>query len=1029
MPEIYIPFTHGQSEAVDAKLLPQGLFVSANDVRYLKDARLGARYGYRHDFSSPAQWPSKVIAAASVGPKEEVSIAARTSTTPAAYAIHSNGTYKYNPITSNLRSTAGSWFSVFEKQQSDQTTLASIRTWGATTCVTVGNVVYVAVSTGYSLISRIVDATSVVTVYRVEDGVVTHMRSLYTGGYSVKLLVLNGLLCVFWSETGASAVIDMQALILTTLAASGGTVAVVTAVGATQARYFDVAPGASSTEGLLVYPNAANTLRFGTVTSAGVFTQLSTIAGTNAELRPSICMTGLAPTDQVAIVWNDGATFATGNCKYTVYRRSTASFVIGTTTVDTSGRCSGYPVIGPDAVSDWYASFSVAAAAATVDYYMGVFKSGGAAAYSYGLRPVSKPFQAGAFPGMLVTDVDLSSNLGACYYALDLSANVSATIEYSAIGTEAVFAQFSARGADADLVASDPRRNVSAWVTNARGPGVAAIITALPVQLDASAGWSLYAADYGTYADTLATAAKLNGEVFFAGGQVRSYDGNTIVDNGYATPVLLAVVGSVGAGGIANGTYSIVVVHEWFDADGRRWRSAPSAPKSVTLAGANNTITVSTARPRGSSDRYINGGALTYNVRVYRTTLTSPTIYRDAIGLATTLPTSGGDVVLTSPDATVLTKEALYTQGSAGGLSGLLENDRPPAARFICAGSDRLMVGGLEDPTAIQWSKLVVPGEPMQWTDFDSFKATVGGAVTAVAEMDGTWFAFTADSVWTISGQGPDDSGSGAFDAPRRTPTDIGCISHRSLLLTGNGIIFQGGVDRMYILPRGGGAPTPIGWQVRATLAAYPFITASAFNQASNVAYWACIDTTGTTGRLLVFDTRLGEWYVDNACNGRAVKALSIYDGKLMIDGAIYETAGTYEDRDDLGNNTTVVPVVTMGDLRLFGLTGTGRLRKVQIEAEARDVVTAFTPMLDISYDSGKSFTEPVSWPIASLAAAIGDSIDGAEHLVKYPRGDTFRLRFSWTTPSPTEGIVWQGISLEAYPERGLKRQANSRRA
>ncbi len=316
----------------------------------------------------------------------------------------------------------------------------------------------------------------------------------------------------------------------------------------------------------------------------------------------------------------------------------------------------------------------------------------------------------------------------------------------------------------------------------------------------------------------------------------------------------------------------------------------------------------------------------------------------------------------------------------------------------------------------------------MQWTDFAAYKANVDGAVTAVAEMDGTWFAFTYNAIWSISGPGPNDNGAdGSFNAPQRLPSNIGCISHKSLVLTGDGLIFQGAADRLFILPRGSSAPAPIGWPVRDTLSAYPFISAAAFDQTSNVAYWACVATDGLSGRLLVFDTRLQQWYVDNPCNGRAIKALSIYDGRLVIDGSIMETAGTFADNDG-SVSTTVVPSVATGDLRPFGLTGSGRCRKVQILGEARDVTTAFTPTLEVSYDSGKTWPESVSWPISSLASAVGDAIDGAEHLIKYPRGDTFRLRFSWSTPTPTEGVVWHGVSLEAYPERGLKRLPNSRR-
>jgi len=178
---------------------------------------------------------------------------------------------------------------------------------------------------------------------------------------------------------------------------------------------------------------------------------------------------------------------------------------------------------------------------------------------------------------------------------------------------------------------------------------------------------------------------------------------------------------------------------------------------------------------------------------------------------------------------------------------------------------------------------------------------------------------------------------------------------------------------------------------------------------------------------LIVYDIRIGEWYVDNFYN-RAIKTLAVYNGKLVIDGDIFETA-VFTDDDTGAKADAIVPTLTTGDIRAFGMNGWGRYRKVQLEGEARDVSVAWSVTMDVSYDSGKTFTTEATWTRANIAAAIDDAIEGAEHFFLTQKTPSIRLRFSVSSPSPTEGLIFNGLTLEVFPQGGIERKANNMRA
>lgn len=1012
---ISVPFDKGQHEEVDAKLLPQGLFTQMVNVRYPKAARVAFRKAYVYDSSISSSYLPNTIASQAVGSAATLSLIQRTSPgNPPKYVAHYGSANKELGVAGGV-STSGGDIGVFIRQVINNKYNSS----GVTVEYTGGvaatlNTSYPA-SVDLTLLNSTLYMAASTYLVATTDGYGMSFDYQYPGGdiatlgldansRNIKLVTIGGQVCIFYANT-ATGQIRMSvwgSLSSTTVVTASG--------GGVRAAYFDVCPGANSNEAYLVYPNSTTQLTFGTVNSSGVFSSLNTIAIGSAEARCSISPTFNAPTDQIVIAWNEGATFTTGILRYAVYRRSTVSFITSATTIYSTHPMVGYPVVGQHPTLNWAicASTSETVAGFTFNLTHTVLFRGidSIPSICFNVSPVSRPFATSLNGYVMVVDKDQDTTGPASYYAIDLG---------FPFRFETAFAVGAAKIADTTNHDSDPRRSVLTTVpVVGTAPGLSAVVAALPL----NNGLGIWRCEFGPRGDN-GSFAQLNGQTFMGGARVVNFDGvNVTNDNFESFPQIQAI--DLGVGLMGAGTYQYVATWEYVDSLGYRHISAPSLPATITIA-ANHNVEIGIVPPVDLTKNIFGATA-----HVYRTE-NGLTVFHHVGSTNLPLNASLAGFIDSNTDAQIAANAALYTQGARGGLSGLHENNAPPAAKYLWAGSDRLFAGGLESPNEVQWSKLRFDGEPIAWADDAEWKANVDQPVTAVAEMDGIWVIFTRDAIWTVSGQGPDDTGAGGFDVPRRLPSDIGCISARSLRLTGQGLYFQGASDRMYLLPRGGGEPKWVGQPIRDTLTSFPFVSASAFDEDSGRVYWAVCDSVASAGRLLVLDTRTNEWAVDNFF-GRAIKALSIYNGLLVIDGAIIESTTSYQDND--GSSTaSVVPMITTGDIRAFGMAGWGRYRKVQVLGEVRDVSVAWTLTMDVSYDSGKTWTTEGQWTRANLGAVLGDAFDQAEHLFWTQKSDTIRLRFSISTPSATEGFVLNGLTLEVYGAPGTKRNPNSLRA
>ncbi len=511
------------------------------------------------------------------------------------------------------------------------------------------------------------------------------------------------------------------------------------------------------------------------------------------------------------------------------------------------------------------------------------------------------------------------------------------------------------------------------------------------------------------------------GVLFLTGGVPCEYDGETFHDCGYAHYPYIVSATPTGAGTMT-GTFQYVVVLEWDDARGRTHLSSPSDPVEA-VCSSDGYVTVDFR----TLSLGFKSPAADERAHIYRTTDSGSVFYRvtseEGIAATGTLNRTYNDNMT---DATLITKARLYTQGERGGVSGQLPYMPPPAAKFIAKNKSRMLLGGLEDPSALQWSRLFFPGEPVGWSDNAAFKGRVSGTVTAVAALEDVWLVFTASSVLAIYGEGPDDLGVGSFTEPRTITGAIGCTDHRSVAEIHDGVLFRSADGQVYVVPRGAGQPQWLSRQIRETCADYPNTIACVYDQGKQLVIWHVQDSSGYDRRL-VLDLRTKQWTTERWSNDTDQRTLDACmfgteQAWLASDNGAFgivrrETAGIYEAA--AWTNSYLVSTVKLADIRPFGTGGRGRVRRAHFTMESNGssggVCTLSLTINGVTETtlSGTTTTEQAAGSI--MERRMGLRLQQCNRVV-------IQMQDAYQAANNFAGVVFQSITLETTKQRGLAR-------
>ncbi len=395
------------------------------------------------------------------------------------------------------------------------------------------------------------------------------------------------------------------------------------------------------------------------------------------------------------------------------------------------------------------------------------------------------------------------------------------------------------------------------------------------------------------------------------------------------SPSIEQPVGSNGSGSLTSSAlYQWRAVLERVDSRGRRWRSAPSPIAALTLGATEDTAAL-TAFANAFMLRAQTGVTGTFVMHFYRTAANGSTFYRCTPPQGAPSAAADGEFTYSDilSDALLTVREILYTDG------GVFPNDPPASCRFVACSEDRVWLAGLWETEQLQSSKLLVPGEPPQFSDSGAFRVVLPEPCTGIAVQDGVLIAFSRSAVYAVQGGGPNDQGQGAWDSPRCITNSTGCISAPSILVTSVGVFFQSG-QGIELLPRGMGEPVFVGMPVQDLM--YSTSLGAIVNVISSTVVTTFRGRTArfvlddNAGTVLVYDLDTQAWSRDSY--GHNIGAIVDTDGGAVL--ATQAMSGNYgalveqldDDRDSIGNSPAeIASSIEWAELRPFGVAGQGR--------------------------------------------------------------------------------------------------------
>lgn len=393
-----------------------------------------------------------------------------------------------------------------------------------------------------------------------------------------------------------------------------------------------------------------------------------------------------------------------------------------------------------------------------------------------------------------------------------------------------------------------------------------------------------------------------------ASGTLLSYDGATIAEqNFHLFPENLIVVPDNSAGFMANGTYSYVAVYSWIDKFGQINRSAPSLQTTVVLnAQTECVLSLPTLRLTEK---------LGVTIEVYRTESNGTIFYRvDTLQENGAYPinnsTSSDAISFTdgAPDENITGNEQLYTTGE-------VENIAPPPPLVVFEYSNRVILIPSDKPFSYSFSKQVIPGSPVEFSDlFSKNVGTVGGALTSGGRLDDKIILGKEGILYYVTGVGPAASGANDdFSEPVFITADAGMVNYQ-IAYSPVGIFFKS-AKGIYLLGRD-------------LAVSYIGSPVEDFNAQSLVAA-ELIPTTNqlrfmlSGGESLMYDYFFQQW---GTFTNPAGVSDCIYAGAhtyVNSSGTVFkETANTYTD----GASTPVLMAFTTAGLNMAGISGYERI-------------------------------------------------------------------------------------------------------
>ncbi len=508
--------------------------------------------------------------------------------------------------------------------------------------------------------------------------------------------------------------------------------------------------------------------------------------------------------------------------------------------------------------------------------------------------------------------------------------------------------------------------------------------------------------------------AEVAGELLISGGLPLTYDGRSLTEVGFAECPVVFFSSANTTGSLTQlTTYQVKAVWKCYNGKNLVARSQLSAPTSHTLTGTNDAIVWNITTPHSlRRHRAYRDQNLTVVVELYRTVGNGGNFQLDAVVVVDPADDSAELVTATSSqsDSILSDNQVLYSDESG------LEVSAPEPCRYIWPARDRAVTGGLPSDDLWLYSDLTIPGRQVAFPFSSklSYQRRHNQPITAIGAFEAVGVVWSKDEISQIPGRGPERSGTGEFDSMLSVPTPGGCIDWRSLVSTPAGFFFQMAPDKLMLLTRSqqgqsAGEVQWIGQPVRDTLELFPVITGAIHIRSQMAVAFACNATDGLSGRILVFDLRRQQWFVDNV--GAAIASLAELDGRLVW----LTTAGAILQQDLApGSGTFVSHAIQTGFIRVTKNLGWGHIYRVGLLGT---VLGACSVECFIDYDDGAG--------LRSLGTEAFAGTEGTfERLWSLSIQKTSRFSVRWvvTHSAPTAALRLNGWAAEVEGSKNMVR-------
>lgn len=522
---------------------------------------------------------------------------------------------------------------------------------------------------------------------------------------------------------------------------------------------------------------------------------------------------------------------------------------------------------------------------------------------------------------------------------------------------------------------------------------------------------------------------------YYDGADVRALGYETFPQIKFAANGVISTTAITGNLGTQGASWEYKLIYRYFDAAGKENLSAATQQTitgSVTLTTTAQYIVFNVPEP----PLYVTETDVVQAV-IYRTTATDKENFRE-LGLFTLAPPPGpGNVYYQYVDNT---SDANLVASSPISLYTDAENDNypPPACSIAVASQQRIFVVSDERPEQVHFSKTFVPNRAPEFTGEFMIIDPNSGPITGLGVIDTNLIVFKERVIYVVTGNGPDRSGLGNFNAPVVIWSDDGCINPDSVLVTAIGIFYESarGIQLMDRSQQN----QYIGAQVEEYTRNNRVLSAIIVPEQSQVRFFM-ID-----GTVLVYDYLLTLWSRFTSVDGIYANAATVWNGKPTFLEQAREIIAieTMDNFVDAGGYSTATPVVTpqpitmtleTGWVKFAGLSTWNRLRRVAALGEFKSSNSA---NLSFAYDYNPTYLDVVNFTTGTVIGTSGDSYHWRARTprqvmqaVRFKLVDSPVFTVTATTPytisNNAESYNLAGLTLEWATKGGISRMPDNK--